>query len=293
MIKSKCTYVCLVFLFALAIISGCSEVNSKKKASQILSTGMPSFNSRVLWINLHNGVKDRHSFCKAIAHVIDKDRIVKLVYNEEVISADHGIFNPSNLPANYDARSINGLKNSQDSAMFYFNLSGYNFKKSIILYCTSGYESSMTDDAEIQKQVKESLGVNIEIYVDSKASIIHRLANNEEGFYLLDLSLDCPHPSSYLKFFYANSSINETDGVCLNLALYDKLSFDYWYDKGLKDEDNKAMEYFLNAEKVLISSARVIPLIYREENMIHKAEVKNASKYYELYPGWQQVYFEK
>jgi peptide/nickel transport system substrate-binding protein len=253
-----------------------------------------------------NNVKVRQAF----AYAIDRSYIVDEVLAGEAYGPGVNGICPPALPG-YKASEVKGYEQQKESseenkkqkeadralAKKLLAEAGYpdgkNFP-SVKLILNSGGSRNTRVAEEIQNELREVLGVNIEI-----ANVSFQQKLNDEKYARADIYrsawvADYPSAETFLSLFYGADVPDSTSQPSFpNTSRYKNAEFDRLYDlgRGAKTIDD-ANKYFLQAEQLMMADAPAIILWYDENYRLTQYRVKNFYTNPMRYLDFSQVYIK-
>jgi oligopeptide transport system substrate-binding protein len=230
---------------------------------------------------LNNGkVFNNKNLRKAFSFAINRNYILEAILNGEGFGpAVHGMTPPSFGEA-YDIKKIRGYDLNLDSARFYLKKAGYKDGKDfpkLKLQLNSDGERNVAVAEEVMKQLKEGLGVQIEIEVLPLAQLLENMQSGKADFARGGWLADYPNPENFLWFFYGkNVPDDETKISYPNMMRYKNPEFDKYYELGLKAKtQEESFKNFMIAEQIMIEDAPIIVLWYDEGYRLVQPNVQN------------------
>jgi len=141
----------------------------------------------------------------------------------------------------------------------------------------SGNTRNNTVAAEIQKQLKENLNINVSFESLPNGDKFNLQVKGKGDIFRDGWIADYPSPESFLSVFYGEPVPADTSKVSYpNTQRYKNAEFDKYYKMGrdsrIKDSSNI---YFMKAEQILMKDAPLIPLWYESNYRLITARVKN------------------
>lgn len=222
-----------------------------------------------------NNVKLR----QAINYGIDRAKIIDRVLNGQAYGpAVNGIVPPtfefykSYTVKGYDLDIEKGKKLLAEAG--FPNGKGL---KEIQLIVNSGNSRNNTVAAEIQKQLKNNLNINITFESLPNPEKFELQIRGKGDIFRDGWIADYPSPESFLSIFYGATVSNDTTRMSFpNTLKYKNDEYDKYYKLGRDalDRDTAAV-YFLKAEQILMNDAPLIPLWYESNCRLIKTRLKN------------------
>lgn len=234
---------------------------------------------------------------QAISYAIDRDKIVDEVLKGEAYGPGiHGITPPS--LRNYDVSSIKGYKQDKEKAKKLLAEAGYPNGKgfpTIKLVLNSGGSKNTNVALEIQKQLRDVLGINIDLEI---VPFIVKLEDSRMGrgdMFRSAWIADFPSAENFLMLAYGKTvpkTLNEPSWP--NVSRFVNAQFDELYEKALAtqnpEEKNKLL---LEAEKLMMDEAPILVLWYDEKYRLYQARVNNFQSNPLNYWDFSSVYLKE
>ncbi|GAB4330266.1 MAG: ABC transporter substrate-binding protein [Flammeovirgaceae bacterium] len=231
---------------------------------------------------------------KAFSYAIDREKILDYVLNGEgYMEGYHGITPPAF--DYYDISKVKGYNFNPDSAKIYLKKAGFpdgkGFPKITLDLNTEGERYSNVA-LEVQKQLKENLNIDIELQIYPIAQITEKATSGDFNLLRLAWVADYPSPENYLWAFYSkNVPQSMSEKSYPNMARYTNPKFDELYEKALAaGTQEEAMNYFLQAEQLLMRDAPILILWYDEGYRLMQSYVKNFPNNAMQYRDFSSVY---
>ncbi|MCT4582788.1 MAG: ABC transporter substrate-binding protein [Flavobacteriales bacterium] len=231
--------------------------------------------------------KVRQAFCYAI----DKSKISTNILKGQGNIAKHGITPKIPTFSSYDYNILEGYTYNPERAKKLLAEAGYpngkNFPYTRLEVNNDGGMHRLVAN-EIVNQIKSTLGINIELdQVSFKDKIEHSKYAKAEIF-RSGWVADFPSPESFLILCYGKNvpqSLEEPSHP--NTMRYVNPVFDSLFHLGSVAKSKKeSYDYFVQAEKILIEDAPLMPLWYNEDYYLRKSEIRNFKynpmEYYDL-----------
>ena len=234
-----------------------------------------------------NNKKVRQAFCFAI----NKDKISTNILKGQGNVAKHGITPKIPTFNGYDYNLLEGYTYNPERARKLLSEAGYpggkDFPYTRLEVNNDGGTHRMVAN-EIVNQIKNTLGVNIELdQVSFKDKIEHSKYAKSELF-RSGWVADFPSPESFLMLCYGNNVPKSLDTPSHpNTMRYQNSTFDSLFHLGtMANTKAESYSYFVQAEKILLDDAPLMPLWYNEDYYLRKSEVRNFKynpmEYYDL-----------
>lgn len=249
----------------------------------------------LLFLNTGN-IFNNKNVRKAFSFAINRNYILEAILNGEGYGpAIYGITPPAFADRGYDIRNIKGYDLNLDSARYYLRKAGYASGKEfpqVKLQLNSDGERNIAVAQEVQKQLKEGLGVNIEIEVVPLAQLLENMQSGKADFARGGWLADYPNPENFLWFFYGKNVPDDPSKISYpNMMRYKNPEFDKYYEAGLKAKtQEEAFKNFMRAENIMIQDAPIIVLWYDEGYRLVQPNVKNFPNNAMQYRDFTKVY---
>ncbi|MEN7547704.1 ABC transporter substrate-binding protein [Rapidithrix thailandica] len=255
----------------------------------------PEMSTQLLAFNTSGPVFGNVNVRKAFSFAIDREKIMEFVLKGEgYLEGYHGMTPPS-FP-DYDIARIKGYTLNLDSAQYYLAKAGYpngeGFPKIALDINSEGKRFDNVAN-EIQKQLKENLNVEVELQFSPIAQIAEKSTSGNYNLLRLAWIADYPGPENYLWAFYGkNVPPSKEDKSYPNLTRYQNPEFDKLYEKALgATTQQEALEYFLQAEQIMIQDAPALILWYDEGYRLVQSYVKSFANNPMQFRDFSAVYF--
>ncbi len=222
-----------------------------------------------------NNVKLRQAFCYAI----DRDRIIDKVLRGQAFGPALNGITPPTFPT-YKISKITGYELNIEKAKKLLAEAGYPGGiglPEISMIINSGNSRNNSVAAEIQKQLRENLGVNVTFESLPNADKFNLQVKGLGDMFRDGWVADYPSPESFLSVFYGATVSKDTSTISYpNTQRYFNAEFDKNYELGrdAKTKDS-ANVYFLKAEQIMVNDAPIIPLWYESNYRLVSSRLKN------------------
>lgn len=239
----------------------------------------PEMISSYYLFNIHekpfNNVKVRQAF----NYAIDRNKIIdRVLFGQAYGPAVYGLVPPTfNF---YDITSLKGYDLDVEKARKLLKEAGYadgkNFPE-VQLFVNSGNTRNNTVAAEIQKQLKNNLNVNITFESLPNGEKFMLQIKGKGNLYRDGWVADYPSPESFLSIFYGEPVTDDTTHMAYpNTIKYKNAEFDKYYKLG-RDSQNRdsSSAYFLKAEQIMLNDAPMIPLWYESNCRLISSRMNN------------------
>jgi oligopeptide transport system substrate-binding protein len=231
---------------------------------------------------------------KAISFAIDRTKILNYVLNGEGFAAGLYGLTPPAFDW-YDIKNVPGYDFNQDSAHFYLSKAGYPGGKgfpAITLDMSEEGGRHTSVAVEIKRQLKENLGITLNLNVLPQAQITEKCLNGNFEMVRLAWVADFPSPENFLWMFHGKYVPAQAEGNSYpNVPRYRSPRFDALYEKALAaGSQEETSRYFMEAEKVAIADAPILVLWYDECYRLLQNHVKNLPNNPMQYRDFTEVY---
>ncbi|MBA3663990.1 MAG: ABC transporter substrate-binding protein [Bacteroidetes bacterium] len=239
----------------------------------------PEMISSYYVFNIHEKPFDNVKVRQAFNYAIDRNKIIdRVLFGQAYGPAIHGLVPPTF--SFYNINSLKGYDLDIEKAKTLLKEAGYPDGKGfpeIQLYVNSGNTRNNTVAAEIQKQLKNNLNVNITFESLPNGEKFTLQVRGKGNMYRDGWVADYPSPESFLSIFYGEQVTSDTSHMAYpNTIKYKNAEYDKYYKLG-RDAANRdsASAYFLKAEQVLLNDAPLIPLWYESNCRLISSRMKN------------------
>ena len=216
---------------------------------------------------------------QAINYGIDRGKIIDRVLNGQAYGpAINGIVPPTF--EFYKSYTVKGYDIDIEKAKKLLAEAGYpNGKglKEVQLIVNSGNSRNNTVAAEIQKQLKNNLNINITFESLPNPEKFELQQQGKGDIFRDGWVADYPSPESFLSIFYGEPvTADMTRMTYPNTIKYKNAEYDKYYKMGRDavDRDSAAVN-FLKAEQILMDDAPLLALWYESNCRLIKTRLKN------------------
>jgi len=215
---------------------------------------------------------------KAFNYAIDRESIVTYTLQGEGRPAIYGIVPPAFRK--YDYEGIEGYGFDADKARLLLAEAGYpngdNFPQ-LTLQLNSGGSRNVQIAEVIQKQLKETLGIDVELSVMPWAQHLDNLETGKALFWRTGWIADYPDPENFLNLLYSpHIPANLNDKSYINSVRYASTEFDSLFSMALREVDEqKRLELYKQADQVAMDDAAIMPIYYYEHYRLLQLNVRN------------------
>lgn len=213
---------------------------------------------------------------KAFAMAIDRVDIVDKNLEGEGWPATNGYVADID---GYPSEQVNGHPYDPETAKDLMRQAGYpngNGFPELDFYVNT-IEGSSSDRAckAIAKQLKENLGVNLNVVLCSMDERRAAVASGKAKIWRAGWIADYPDASNFLAQFYGNNMEQETEAL-VNDFNYSNEAFDATFEKALisKDEAERT-KLLVQCDQIIVDTAPVIPVMTDDHIVIINARVRD------------------
>ena len=255
----------------------------------------PEMSSQILVFQNQDGIFKDVNVRKAFSFAINRETILDYVLSGEgYMTGDHGITPP--VFPNYDITDIKGYKFNLDSARFFLRQAGFpngeGFPR-LTLDLNSEGDRYTNVALEVQKQLRDNLGIEIDLQIYPLAQITEKAQSGDFNLLRLAWIADYPSPENYLWMTYGKNLPNDAGEKSYpNIPRYSNRRFDQYYEAAITaTSTEEAFENFKKAEKLLMRDAPFLVLWYDEGYRLTQSYVKNFPNNPMQYRNFGEVYF--
>ena len=232
---------------------------------------------------------------KAFNLAINREDLVKYTLQGEGEPGIHGFVPDFGA---YDNKTIKGFDFDPERARELMAESGHTDGKgleNITLYINEGGSTNILLAEAIQNQLRENIGVKINIEPLQMPVHIQKFQTGQEDFWRIAWVADYPDPENFLKLFYGkNVPADPTAESFPNFSRYTNPQFDEMFEKALAEvDDDTRDELFHSCDSLLIADAAFMPIYYDDYIRLLKLNVRafpqNAMEYRDL----SRVFFSR
>jgi oligopeptide transport system substrate-binding protein len=237
---------------------------------------------------------------RAFNLAIDRNQIIEVALKGDGRVADHGLVPYTEVfeKNGYNYNLLKAFPFNPDSAKKLLAAVGYADGKGLpdfnLEINDGGSDRNMRVATEIQKMLKENIGVKLNINIAPWAQHIENVQTGKSDFFRYAWVSDYPDPESFLTLFYGKHvPENFQDRSYINLGHFKNSLYDSLYAKARVELD-KTLRYqlFSEAERILLDEAALMPLFYDENVRLVKKGVMNLPENPLNYMDFSVVYFQ-
>lgn len=231
---------------------------------------------------------------QAFNYAIDRESIVTYTLQGEGRPAIYGIVPPAFN--DYDFEGVEGYNYDPNKAMLKFTEAGYpngeGFPR-LTLQLNSGGTRNVQIAEVIQKQLKESLNIDIELNVMPFPQHLENLETGKALFWRTGWIADYPDPENFLNLLYsAHIPEKLSDKSYINSVRYKSEEFDSLFSASLREMDvTKRNELYRLADQVAMDDAAIMPIYYYEHYRLLQKNVRDFDINPMEYRDLSRVYF--
>jgi oligopeptide transport system substrate-binding protein len=270
--------------------------NFQNKPPKFILDRSPQMGTEYYELNLNSPALKDKRVRQAINHAIDRNGIIdKVLKGEAYGPAENGITPPTFR--DYDINNIKGYNYDVEKARLLLAEAGYPGGRgfsTLKLELNSGGYKNTSVAFEIQKQLMDNLGINIDLEVVSFNQKIEDERYGKADIFRTAWIADYPSPDNFLFLFYGvNVPSDPTMPSYPNVTRFKNDQFDELYEKALTSNNTKeANEYLLQAESIMMDEAPIIPLWYNERYRLIKSDVRSYYTNAMNYRDFSEVYLK-
>ena len=247
-------------------------------------------------MNLQDPVFSNKDFRKAIAFSIDRKKLVENALNGGGYEASYASFIPPKKFATH--RDSVGYGFNPDSAKYYLSKAGYSNPKDVPvlnLTVSATGDNNVKTALLIKEQLKETLGLDININVETFNNFIEKLISGKLSMYRMGWSAESPGMGEFLSVFQgAGVPESPNDKSFPNVSRYVNPEFDRLYNEAIRSgSDSLARAKFEECERVLMRDCPLAVLWFREGYQVLQPTVMNLPINPIQYRDFREVYFSK
>jgi peptide/nickel transport system substrate-binding protein len=221
-------------------------------------------------------VNNRH-LRRAIAFAVDRDKIIKYILKDQAAGPGvHGIVPPA-MPG-YPVDRVHGFSFNPDSALAELALAKKELGGDIpplTLYLNAGGGRNTEVAEAIQSQVKENLGITVNLQMLEFSQLTPRIDDGKASFFRLGWIADYPDPENFLNLLYGKN-IPPSGPSTINSTRYNNPEFDRLFADAITETDHaKVLQLFADAENIAIQDAPMVVLYYDEDYHLLQPNVRD------------------
>lgn len=226
---------------------------------------------------------------------IDRERLCMFTLQGDGRPATYGFVPPY---TGYPYQNVKGYEFNVAKAKSLMAEAGYpngrNFP-ACTLYFNSGGTTNELLAVAIQNELKENLGVDINIQMMKQKQLIEYFESGKADFWRSAWVADYPDPENFLNMFYGKYVPDDPSTPSLvNFARYKSDAYDALYEQALRETDEaKRMELFAQCDQMIIDDAVVMPIYYDSYQRLIQTNIANFPINAMEYRDFSRVYFVK
>ncbi len=268
----------------------------QSKPPKFVLDNSPEMITQYYTMNTRRPPFDNVKVRKALNLAINRQKIVDEVLNGQAYgSGIKGITPPTFTAEGYDISALSGYGYDKTEAKKLLAEAGYPNGKGfpeVKIILNSGGARNSDVVVEIQKELMENLGINIDFDVIPFAQKLEESRTGRADISRDAWVADYPSPEAFLNMFYgANVPADPTQVSFPNTSRYQNAEYDKYFEMGrdAKTKDS-SMIYFMKAEQILIDDAPIIVLWYESNYRLTQYRIKNSSTNAMHYRNFSETY---
>lgn len=235
---------------------------------------------------------------RAFNYAIDRNNLINEVLNGQGTPGMYGI--TPKIPAfnTYDFSRIKGYEYNPQLAKQLLAEAGYPDGKGfpeVTLEMNLGGNVHKLVSTEIERQIKETLGINLSIDQVSFKSKLESSKYGKSAIYRSAWVADYPSPESFLSIFYGGEVPSSMDEPSYpNVMRYVNPTFDSLFNLGkVTVNDIERNNYFAEAERIMMEDAPVMILWYTENYTMYHSDLRGFYNNGLEIADYSSVYFKE
>lgn len=255
--------------------------NFESKPPKFVLERTPEMTTQYYEFNLTKPPFDNVKVRKAFSYAIDRNRIIDEILKGEAYGPGvNGLCPPSFK--GYDITKVKGYEYNPEMAKKLLAEAGYPNGKgfpTVKLELNSGGARNSNVAFEIQKQLMDVLGVNIDLEVVPLAQKLDDERYGKAELFRSAWIADYPSPENFLWTLYGGSVPDSPEKPSYpNIPRYRNPEYDKSFDMGKAAKTKEeAYGHFMKAEQMMMDDAPVLVLWYDENYRLVQSRVKNFS----------------
>lgn len=219
----------------------------------------------------------------AFNYAIDRNKIVDFTLQGQGVAGRYGIVPPVEAfkKMGIDFDGLQGYSYDVQKAKDYMKAAGYpdgkGFPRITLTINSGGGERNQQVAEVIQKMLKESIGVTVDIAVVPFAEQIDAYQSGKLEFFRTAWIADYPDPASFFGLFYGKNvpaSLDEKSFT--NTTRFKNDAFDAKYEAAMKEPDMALRaNLFKECDQILLDEGAMMPLFYDENDRLMQKNVRN------------------
>lgn len=253
--------------------------NFESKPPKFVLERTPEMTTQYYEFNIKKAPFDNVKVRKAFSYAIDRNRIIDEVLKGEAYGPGVNGISPPSFKG-YDITKIKGYDYDPEKAKKLLAEAGYpngNGFPTVKLELNSGGARNSNVAFEIQKQLMDVLGVNIDLEVVPLSQKLEDATYGRAEIFRSAWIADYPSPENFLWTLYGGTVPDSPDKPSYpNTPRYKNPEYDKLYEAGKSAKTKEeAYDYFLKAEQILMDDAPIMVLWYDENYRLVQSRVRN------------------
>lgn len=270
--------------------------NFQNRPPKFILDRSPQMGTEYYELNLKTPVLQDKRVRQALNYAVDRNGIIDKVLKGEAYGPGEMGLTPPTFK-DYDINSIKGYNYDVAKAKQLLAEAGFPGGKgfpTLKLELNSGGYKNTSVAFEVQKQLMDNLGINIDLEVVPFAQKIEDERYGRADIFRTAWIADYPSPDNFLFLFYGKNVPEDASLPSYpNVTRFKNAQFDEFYEKALTANSKKeAFEYLLQAESIMIEEAPIIVLWYQEQYRLIKSDVRNYFTNPMNYKDFSMVYLK-
>jgi oligopeptide transport system substrate-binding protein len=233
----------------------------------------------------------------AFQYAIDRDMIVKEVFNGKGIMASGGIVPP--FFDGFDASKLSGNAYNPEAAKNYLEIAGYpnaaGFPEvKMLVNSESGKVHQMLSDT-IAEMLRRNLGVNVVVVKLPFKAYLNTFETGSVDMFLESFKAEYESPENFLNNLHSSHFGKDSlKRKYKNSAGYINAAYDSLFKMGQKELDLSLKHHlFLRASQLLMNDAAVMPIVHPQNTRYLQPFVRNFPINTMEYRDFSRVWFDQ
>ena len=228
-------------------------------------TVVPSLSFDYIGFNMTASPFDDVNVRLAFSHAVDKDRLVKLVY-QGMSQPAHGIL-PPGMPV-YN-KNLHGLEFDINKAKEFLAKSKYAANMPAITLTYGGWGGQISSlVSSVIYEWKKNLGIDVKVRELDPQRFSYHLKEEKDQMFSYNWTADYPHPQNFLEVLFRS-------GNSRNYGEYSNKEIDALLEKASREPNSvRSLEMYQEIEQKLIDDAATLPLRFRQSYTLVKPYIK-------------------
>jgi peptide/nickel transport system substrate-binding protein len=253
--------------------------NFESKPPKFVLERTPEMTTQYYEFNIKRAPFDNVKVRKAFSYAIDRNRIIDEILKGEAYGPGVNGISPPSFKG-YDITKIKGYDYDPEMAKKLLAEAGYPNGKgfpTVKLELNSGGARNSNVAFEIQKQLMDVLGVNIDLEVVPLSQKLDDATFGRAEIFRSAWIADYPSPENFLWTLYGGSVPDAPEKPSYpNTPRYKNPEYDKLFEEGKSAKTKEtAYEQFLKAEQIMMDDAPIMVLWYDENYRLVQSRVKN------------------